>query len=536
MSAAAPEHPLKVILDNDAMPIAERVAAIDAATPDALAQQIVIPASTVMRNPYNSNNNYNSNYSNDPFRRRYKSIPTQRFTVLEYALNKAVPVELVAALLNKGIAFDRHNIMPKLFEIHSNINKNRLPNYVRLLNNNKETIRLFLERGAFANIDFKRLLNTNNDDLIMMFLHNDNYKMREYFRARQYQNLYGNPINYIILYNLNIPHTFIDFLKPLELNLGRVTYPPLSLFYGGTIEGTKQKENPPIDNIIRGVRFDLLRLYSENFPEDFERNKTIITKKLFEGIVKTDYYTVDIINVLRDLNLLNLENFPLTPENLEIFIQALKKLVRLRTSVNILSMLIDPFNQSGSLNPQIVKLILDVHKRDPLRAFEYLIQLELLEKYLEVDPEQFSKDIKNHRKLFIEFLLNPEKMPDREAATRYLTMLKPYLGLTDRNETGATFLHELARTRSPYYENVVGLARVDPTKLKNVYGMTPQSARKHYTSNILNRQINEETERRLLGYPANRRNAMRPGIRANVKKTARGGKRSKRRQTRRRSH
>jgi hypothetical protein len=66
--------------------------------------------------------------------------------------------------------------------------------------------------------------------------------------------------------------------------------------------------------------------------------------------------------------------------------------------------------------------------------------------------------------------------------------------------------------------------------------MTPESARKHYTPNILNRQINEQTERQLLDYPANRRNTLRPTVRARVKKSAVGGRRRKsKRQTRRRS-
>ncbi len=500
-AAAPPEHPLKAILDNDAIPIAERVAAIAAATPEILAQQIVIPASTVMRNPFGFNSNSNSN-NNNAFRRRYKSTPTQRFTVLDYALNKAVPVELVAALLDKGIAFDRHKTIPNLFTIRSNINKNRhkFRNYNILLNNNLETIRLFLERGAFANIDFKSLLSTNNDDLIMMFLKNDRYIDGEYSRARKYQNLYGNPLNYLINYGLNVPNTFIDFLKPLELNFGGrpsgVIYPPLSLFRGGRSELTQRDEIAPIDNLIEKVRFDLLKLYFENFPEEFERNKAIITKKLIESMVNERYnYSDRISQALTDLNLIDGQT---------------------QTLFNIIMDSINPINKN--------------------KAVKYIVKLGLLEKYLEENPEQFSKDIKKNRKYFIDFLFNKGQMSDREKATMYLEMLKPHLGLTDRNEMGATFLHNLARTRSPYYENVVALAGVDPTKLKNVYGMTPESAKKHYTSNILNRQINEQTERELLTYPANRRNTLRPTIRARVKKSAVGGRRRKsKRQTRRRS-
>ncbi len=503
-AAAPPEHPLKAILDNDAMPLQERVAAIAAATPEVLAQQIVIPASTVMRNPFGFNSNSNSN-NNNAFRRRYKSTPTQRFTVLDYALNKAVPVELVAALLDKGIAFDRHLIITNLFKIRSNINKNshKISNYRILLNNNQETIRLFLEKGASPTIDFKSLLRTNNDDLIMMFLTNDRYKDTEYSRARKYQNLYGNPLYYIILYNLNIPNTFIDLVKPLQLNFGGrpsgVVYPPLSLFHRGKQEynGGGSYEPYPIYALLKNKRFDLLKLYFENSPEDFERNKTIIRQYLIETMVNDN-----------------------------------------NTSSDIISQLLMEFNLIDGPMQLLFNIIMDANPVNKNKPIKYIIKLGILEKYLEEDPEQFSKDIKKYRKMFIEFLLNSKEMPDREMATMYLEMLKPHLGLTDRNEMGATFLHNLARTRSPYYENVVGLAGVDPTKLKNVYGMTPGSAIKHYTPNILNKQINEQTERELQVYPESRRNALRPTVRARVKKSAVGGRRrkSKRQTRRRRSH
>jgi hypothetical protein len=457
MASGSPTYSLKWILDNDKMPNAERVAAIAAATPEMLAQQIEIPTSTVMRNLYDAHMNaYWTVSSQNGIKRRYKNIPTQRFTVLDYAVEKAVPVELVAALLDKGIDFDRENIISKLFDIRSFIYKyNRgIFNYEILLDNNNKTLRLFLERGAeIPQIDLKLLLNTNDDNLIMMFLTNDQYK-DEYIKERLNQNPDDNLINYIIILSLNVPNTFIDFLKPLQFN-GHI-YPPFSLFQDG-------RQKAPIYNLIFHRQFDLLRLYRENFPED---------------------YKAHISNIFR--------------------------------------------------------LIIDVHKnRKPTTAIKYIIELGLLEDYLEADPTQFSEDIKKNRKIFLDFLLNEREMPDRVSASRYLEMLTPYFGLTNHNETGGTFLHDLARIGSPYYENVVALAGVDPSTLRNIYRMTPANIRKRYISNTM-QKINNETERRLEScHPANRK-LMRPYVRESIRKGSRGGKRQSKskskRQTRRRSH